>query len=91
MFELPLLPMKNGYGRAQRQVAARHGVTLIPKRCFVELLATPGATVDGIHLSVAGQRQMAELVWGFAGTALTEGRGSASRMRSATGPSPPPQ
>jgi len=62
MFELPLTPFRNGYGQAQRHLAARHGVVLIPKRCLADILADPKATVDGIHLSGRGHVQMAALL-----------------------------
>ena len=62
MFELPVLPLENDYGRVQRTLAARYGITLIPKRRFVEVLAGPNATVDGIHLTERGQRHMARVI-----------------------------
>jgi lysophospholipase L1-like esterase len=60
MFELPLLPHRIGYGRAQRRLAAEYHVQLIPKRYFVA--AFRAGTSDGLHLSPAGARRMAELV-----------------------------
>jgi len=27
------------------------------------VLAAPGATLDGIHLSITGQRLMAQMIW----------------------------
>jgi acyl-CoA thioesterase I len=60
MLELPLVPFFAGYGRAQRRLAEEHGVFLVPKRIFAGVLATPGATADGLHLSAAGTRLMAE-------------------------------
>ena len=62
MFELPP-PLHNGYGRAQRRLAARYGVHLLGRRHFARILATPGATQDGLHLSEAGQRLMAETIY----------------------------
>jgi acyl-CoA thioesterase-1 len=70
MLELPLYPFDNGFGLAQRRVARRHGVILIPRRFFIEVLSAPGATVDGIHPSVSGQRRLAEMIWGFVGPAM---------------------
>jgi acyl-CoA thioesterase-1 len=61
MFELPLLPNKTGYGIAQRQLAERYGVFLIPKHCFTDVLASADATSDGLHLSDAGAFRMAAL------------------------------
>lgn len=62
LLELPLTPFGNGYGRAQREPAVRHGVTLIPKRCLADILADPKATVDGIHLSGRGHARLATLL-----------------------------
>lgn len=58
MFELPLPPLHNGFGRAQRRQAHRHGVQLIPKRDLARVLGTAGATVDGLHLSTRGHEMM---------------------------------
>ena len=63
MFELPLPPLFNEYGRIQRRVAAQHRVPLIPKRLLIGVLTTPGNTLDSIHLTQAGHTQMSELVW----------------------------
>jgi len=60
MFELPLPPFRNEYGRIQRRLAAKHGVILIPKRVLMGLLSEDGATLDSIHLSPEGHRRMAE-------------------------------
>lgn len=62
MFELPLLPFGNGYGVAQRRVAARHGVTLAPRWMLADVLTASGATVDGLHLSGAGHVALADAV-----------------------------
>jgi acyl-CoA thioesterase-1 len=62
MFELPLPPFHNAYGRIQREKAARYGVTLIPKRFFARVLASEGATLDGLHFSHTGHERMAEEV-----------------------------
>jgi acyl-CoA thioesterase-1 len=63
MFELPLPPFRNGFGRAQRRLAQKHNVQLIPKRVFVEVLTAEGATVDSVHLSRRGHELMAATVW----------------------------
>jgi acyl-CoA thioesterase I len=63
MLELPLPPFANRFGMSQRQFAAKHGVALIPRRQFIGVLTTAGATVDGVHLSAAGHEQMAEMIW----------------------------
>jgi acyl-CoA thioesterase I len=63
MFELPLPPFANEFGRIQRRLAAKYHVKLIPKRIFVRLLTTDGATVDSIHLTQDGHERMAQTVW----------------------------
>ncbi|MDB5334527.1 MAG: lysophospholipase L1-like esterase [Planctomycetaceae bacterium] len=65
MFEIPLPPLCNEYGRIQRRIASRHQVPLIPKRLLMGVLAKPGNTVDSIHLTQAGHNQLAALVWGL--------------------------
>jgi len=62
MFELPLLPNRISYGQIQRRLASKYGVWLIPKRCFAAVLGDANATLDGLHLSQEGARQMALLV-----------------------------
>jgi len=62
MFELPLLPNKIAYGQIQRRLAAKYGVSLIPKRCFTNVIGDSSATSDGLHLSDSGARGMAALV-----------------------------
>ena len=73
MFELPLPPLSNEYGRIQRRLAARYGVHLIPKRVLISVLAGGGATLDSIHLTNAGHKQMAAAVWSVLGPAYTNG------------------
>lgn len=63
MFELPLPPNAAAYGRVQRDLARRYGVTLIPRRYLALLLARPTATTDGLHLTSPGQAAIADLVW----------------------------
>ena len=70
MFELPLLPGQMVYGRIQRSLAQRHRVILIPRRYLVSVLATTGATLDGIHLSAEGHKRMAAMVWELTGSSL---------------------
>jgi len=62
MFELPLYPFRNAYGRAQREVAAEHGVTLLPKRFLTRVLGLKGGTLDGLHLSEKGHAALAAIV-----------------------------
>jgi acyl-CoA thioesterase-1 len=63
MLELPLPPFANRFGMIQRTLAQNHDVYLIPKRIFIDLLTTSGATVDGIHLTPNGQELMAKTMW----------------------------
>lgn len=62
MFELPLPPLAFRYGEAQRKLAAKHGVALIPKQKLIGVIASTGGTVDGIHLAPLGHQRMAETV-----------------------------
>lgn len=63
MFELPLPPFCHEYGRAQRHMAAKYHVHLIPKRVFLSVIAKGEATLDSIHLSQSGHQLMADSVW----------------------------
>ncbi len=63
LMELPLAPFKNDYGQVQRDLAAKYNAVLISKREFACVLGTADGTLDGIHLSHAGQQLMAEVVW----------------------------
>jgi acyl-CoA thioesterase-1 len=63
MFELPLPPFCHEFGRIQRSVAARHNVTLVPKRVFLSVIAGSESTLDTIHLSQSGHQFMADTVW----------------------------
>lgn len=67
MFELPLPPFANAFGRAQRQLATRYKVTLIPKRILAEVLAGHDATLDSIHLTPAGHRFLARQIQSILG------------------------
>ncbi len=73
MLELPLPPFHNEYGRAQRRVARRHDVVLVPKRVMLGVLLQDGNTLDTIHLSQGGHRQMAVAVWQIVHGAYTGG------------------
>jgi acyl-CoA thioesterase-1 len=72
MFELPLPPFSNEFGRIQRRLAKNYQVHLIPKRIFVRVLTTDGATVDQVHLSRYGHELMAETVWSLIQSAYAE-------------------
>lgn len=62
MFELPLLPNAIAYGQIQQRLASKYGVWLVPKHYFVKVIGSANATLDGLHLSQNGARQMALLV-----------------------------
>lgn len=63
MFELPLPPFHSHYGRAQRRLANRYDVVLIPKRMFAAVLRGDGDTIDGLHLSNQGHQRLANVAW----------------------------
>lgn len=62
MFEIPLFPLQNAYGQAQREVAAKYGVILIPKRCLMSVWRLKGGTLDGIHFSQTGHDALAGMI-----------------------------
>jgi len=70
MLELPLPPFCNRYGAAQRRLARKHGVLLVPKRELMGVLTSEAATLDSIHLSARGHVLMAEAIWDVIGDAL---------------------
>jgi acyl-CoA thioesterase-1 len=72
MFELPLVPFANEFGKHQRNLAKQYGVLLVPKRIFLRALTTPGATQDGVHLTPAGHQLMADTVWDLVKRAYAE-------------------
>jgi acyl-CoA thioesterase I len=65
MLELPLPPTFEDFGRAQRAAAAKHGVALVPKSYFCQVLAVPDGTVDGLHLAQRGMDAVADMVYGL--------------------------
>jgi len=62
MFELPLPPFSNRYGRIQRRLASEFDVALIPKRVLSDVIGSARGTLDGLHLSDDGHREIAETV-----------------------------
>lgn len=62
LFELPLFPFQNAFGQAQREVAAKYGVAMLPKRDFARVLGTENGTLDGLHLSQVGHDAMARII-----------------------------
>jgi acyl-CoA thioesterase-1 len=59
MFELPLFPFQNGYGEAQRTLARKHHVVMIPRKCLTAVIGASGNTLDGLHLSQKGHDALA--------------------------------
>jgi acyl-CoA thioesterase-1 len=78
MFELPLIPTAIPYGQAQRRIAAKYGVVLIPKRFFLEALSGRDATSDGLHLTKTGAIRMAAIVETIILPALKQSRSAYS-------------
>ncbi|MFN0051239.1 MAG: SGNH/GDSL hydrolase family protein [Planctomycetales bacterium] len=70
MFELPLPPFCQEYGRAQRRLAREYQVHLLPKRILLSVLGSFDATLDSIHLSQSGHQAMADRVWDVVGAAF---------------------
>jgi acyl-CoA thioesterase-1 len=64
MFELPLLPFHGGFGAAQRTLASKHHIILIPKEVLTEAIGGSGDTIDGLHLSQQGHDTLAVLTYG---------------------------
>jgi len=64
LLELPLFPFRNAYGMAQRDIVAKYGIAMLPKRCFAQVLGTENGTLDGLHLSQAGHDEMARIIAG---------------------------
>lgn len=75
MFELPLPPLHERFGRIQRKLASRHGVVLIPKRVLLAVIEGPDATVDSLHLTQQGHDRMAAFVWAIIAPAMPAGSG----------------
>ncbi len=62
LVELPLPPLCNAYGRAQRRLAQKYGALLLPKRVLTHVLGVGGGTLDGLHLSQTGQKEFARIL-----------------------------
>ena len=81
MFELPVPPLYEGFGRVQRKLAARHGVFLIPKRILLSVVEAAEATVDSLHLTQQGHERMAGSVWAILEPAMPDASEHADRAR----------
>jgi len=62
MFELPLFPFCNAFGKAQRNLAKKYNVTLIPKHYLTDVFGLKDGTVDGLHLSQKGHDALANSI-----------------------------
>jgi acyl-CoA thioesterase I len=62
MFELPLPPLNNATGAAQRTLANKYGVKLIPKHYLTAIFRLKGGTTDGIHMSEKGHWALANMI-----------------------------
>ena len=63
LFELPLLPFCNAFGKAQRNLAAKYNVILLPKHYMTDVFGLKGGTLDGLHLSQKGNDAMANSIY----------------------------
>lgn len=62
MFELPLFPFCNAFGKAQRNLAKKYNVILIPKHYLTDVFGMKDGTVDGLHLSQKGHDALANSI-----------------------------
>jgi len=62
VFELPLFPFCNAFGKAQRNLAKKYNVILIPKHYLTDVFGLKGGTVDGLHLSQKGHDALANSI-----------------------------
>jgi len=63
VFELPLLPFCNAFGKAQRNLAKKYNVILIPKHFMSDVFGLKGGTLDGLHLSQKGHDALANSIY----------------------------
>ena len=62
VFELPLFPFCNAFGKAQRNLARKYNVILIPKHYLTDVFGLKGGTLDGLHLSQKGHDALANSI-----------------------------
>ena len=62
VFELPLFPFCNAFGKAQRNLAKKYNVILIPKHYLTDVFGLKDGTVDGLHLSQKGHDALANSI-----------------------------
>jgi len=70
MLEIPGVPGRWGFATAQRRLAARHGVVLVPKRVLAGVVFARGSTsADALHLTQLGQQRLADALRPWLGLA----------------------
>ena len=62
LFELPLPPFHNQWGRIQRQQAKKHRVSLVPRHNLASVFAGTESTFDSIHLTQLGHKRLLRIV-----------------------------
>lgn len=62
MFELPLPPMASEFGAAQRRLALKYDIPLVPKRILAGAICGSNNTLDSLHLSEQGHRYLAQQI-----------------------------
>lgn len=62
MFELPVPPQQSAFLDAQRRLAAKYRVPLVPRAMLASAIFGSGTTVDGLHLSNKGHELLASAV-----------------------------
>lgn len=67
MLEIPWAPFHGAFCSTQRELAAKYGAILVPRRILSSVLSGSESTVDGIHLSNQGHQKMAEAFSGICG------------------------
>ena len=65
VFELPLLPFCNAFGKAQRSLARKYNAILVPKHYLTDVFGLKGGTLDGLHLSQKGHDALANSIYGL--------------------------
>jgi len=62
LVQFPAFPTKGAYPTTVARVARHENLAFIPRWVLAGVLAKPGSTVDGVHLSEAGHAALAESV-----------------------------
>lgn len=62
MFDLPVPPLHDLYTRTIHHTCAKYNVHLLSRRILADVITTPDATTDGLHLSTLGHEMLAEAI-----------------------------